>query len=173
MEQWKVMAYNDEIFKEYEVSTKGRIRNAITGHILKNTARADGYRVVTVKDLYEKRKYVTKYVHRAVGCTWIYNDNPTIKTEINHIDEDKSNNCVENLEWSTPSDQIHHGTRTERAKKSMRETVGKRVKCVELDRIFDSLVEASEFTKAHRNAIQNVLAGRVETAGGYHWELVD
>lgn len=54
------------------------------------------------------------YVHRAVGAAFVYNDNPEIKNQINHINEDKQDNMAENLEWCTCSYNLRYGKRNEK-----------------------------------------------------------
>lgn len=74
-----------------------------------------GYRYVHLSLI---DKDFTYPVHRLVGLTFIHNPDPKNKTEINHIDGDKSNNDMSNLEWCTRSENILHAYQTGLIKKT-------------------------------------------------------
>ena len=79
------------------------------GRILKPADNGAGYLSVLVgyKTSKNNRKVgMRKYVHRLVAEAFI--DNPDNLPQVNHKDFDKSNNCVENLEWTSRSDNIQH-----------------------------------------------------------------
>lgn len=57
--------------------------------------------------LYKEGKQSTKYIHRLVAQAFI--PNPENKSQVHHIDHDRSNNRVDNLEWVTPSENIRYG----------------------------------------------------------------
>ena len=82
-------------FPKYLIDTDGNIYNKRTNKKLKISDNGRGYKKVVLYT--EEGKMVNKYVHRLVAETFI--DNPNNLSEVNHIDEDKSNNCVDNLEW--------------------------------------------------------------------------
>ena len=102
---------NEEIWKEiagfpnYAVSNRGRVMNLKSGKVLKNKLNANGYKDV---GLYNgdgtKRKYVM--VHRLMAQAFI--PNPDNLSQVNHIDENKCNNDVSNLEWVTASQNTKH-----------------------------------------------------------------
>lgn len=103
----------------YQVSNLGRIRSVKRilcdgktrrGAVIKGFPDRNGYyRIV----LYKEAKMHRYMVHRLVASTFI--DNPHNYPMINHIDEDKSNNTVNNLEWCDCKYNINYGTRTKRA----------------------------------------------------------
>ena len=71
-------------------------------------------------------------MHRLVAEAYI--PNPLNLSDVNHKDENPAHNYISNLEWTTHKDNCNYGTRNQKIK----EKVGKRVYCVELDKIFDS-----------------------------------
>jgi hypothetical protein len=66
-----------------------------------------GYKFVSL--CYGKKRYKNKYVHRLVASSFIANHRPSIRTQVNHIDGVKSNNCASNLEWCDQSENNRHG----------------------------------------------------------------
>ena len=106
----------------YQVSTNGRVRSVDRiscggrnnskryryGVVLKQLDNK-GYKLV---NLYKEGRAKKVIVSRLVAETFI--DNPGNKPEVNHIDEDKENNSVTNLEWVTPKENSNHGTRNKR-----------------------------------------------------------
>jgi len=94
--KWK--RYNDT---EYFVSDTGEVKR--NGRILKPTIEKQGYMKLTLSHN-SVRMY--KRVHRLVAETFI--PNPENKPEVNHKDFDKSNNCVDNLEWNNKSENIKY-----------------------------------------------------------------
>ena len=111
-----------ELWKEYPrnprylVSTQGNVLGITKGgHRRTLIPRIDriGYVVykVTVNG-----KHCTTTAHRMVAETFI--DNPFGLSDVNHIDEDKQNNSVENLQWMSHKDNCNYGTRNEKARVS-------------------------------------------------------
>ena len=108
----------------YMISNKGNVYSVrrrdsrgikCGGRILKPRYSGNGYLQV---DLRNNGKRKTKYIHRLVTEAFI--PNPESLPQINHIDEVKDNNNVENLEWCDSSYNINYGTRTERVSKKVR-----------------------------------------------------
>jgi hypothetical protein len=100
-EQWKII----DFASNYEVSNTGFIRNKTTKYILKGRETFNGYLQVSLK-IDEKNKFINKYVHRLVAQFWLENINK--KEEVNHIDGDKKNNNIANLEWVTAKENSNH-----------------------------------------------------------------
>ena len=101
MEEWKVI----DFATNYEVSNLGHIRNRTTKKVLKGRDTKSGYLQVSLK-LNNTNKFQNQYIHRVVALIWI--PNPEEKKEVNHIDGNKLNNHVENLEWCTRQENIEH-----------------------------------------------------------------
>ena len=97
-ETWKpIRGYEDR----YEVSTRGRVRNSITGHVLTPKLNNRGrYHVILCRN----RGQQSFLIHRLVAETFI--PTPSINLTINHIDEDPLNNNVENLEWCSHKENV-------------------------------------------------------------------
>ena len=112
-----------------------------------------------------KRKWLL--VHRLVLSTF----NPVAgmeNIEVNHKDEDKSNNMLNNLEWATSKENCNYGTRNKRIAKQMEE----KIMCIETGIIYDSEKQASELTGTCYSSISNCLNGKRNKAGGRHWKRV-
>lgn len=98
-EIWK----NIKSFPNYIISSYGKIYNTKTNILLTSRDNGHGYLYV---DLYKNSKHKRYYVHRLVANTFI--PNLENKKEVNHIDGDKNNNSVSNLEWVTSSENSRH-----------------------------------------------------------------
>lgn len=111
MEIWKDIK-NFEGY--YQISNYGKVRSLDRfdgvrnrkGQNIKPALKNNGYLQVGLRK-HRKRKYVS--VHRLVAEHFI--NNPENKSQVNHIDGNKQNNCVSNLEWSTPGENLEHARR--------------------------------------------------------------
>lgn len=106
-------------------------------------------------------------VHRMVAETWI--DNPNQYKEVNHINGDKDDNRVGNLEWVTHSQNIHHAYRTGLNKGRHK---GTPIRIVETGETFESQRECARRIGGDQANIARCLAGRQSTHRGYHFEYV-
>lgn len=93
----------EEGFDHYYISSKGRVWNSKTKRLLKGDISNKGYLRVHLHNKNIQRKYS---VHRLVALAFIVN--PNCKKTVNHIDGDKLNNHIENLEWLTLKENIKH-----------------------------------------------------------------
>jgi hypothetical protein len=99
----------------YQVSIDGEVKNVKTGRILRPCKSHKGYLLTY---LYKDGKGKGYSVHRLVARAWI--PNPDNLPQVNHINEDKTDNRVENLEWVTAKENVNWATGIERAAKTKR-----------------------------------------------------
>lgn len=166
----------------YEVSNIGRVRSLarivecndgrkrkIKDRILKGSSYSGGYSGVTLhKDGCTK----TANIQRIVAEAFV--PNPLEKEEVNHKDENPSNNHASNLEWVTHKENLKYGTRQERARKAIVEAQGRAVRQLSIDgelvAEYESLSAAYNATGTHVSNITKCAKGAYKTAGGYIWK---
>ena len=157
---------DEELWKEWpqdpriKVSNKGNVVSYKRGvrYPLKVRRNNYGYQIVGLG-----RR--SQHVHRLVAETWI--DNPNHYPQVNHINGDKSDNRVENLEWVTPSQNIRHSYRT-----GLNKTKATSVRIVETGEVFKSQRECARRIGCSEAAISMCLTGKQSTCRGYHLEYV-
>ena len=158
----------------YQVSNLGRIKRK--SKIIKNGIDTKGYCYVNLS----KNGIVKNVrVHRIVAISFI--PNIENKKEINHIDGNKQNNCVSNLEWATHKENIKHAIKTNLLPKEKLIELSKlgveknkkqvaQIKNNVIIAIFDSTSKAYRITKIHH--ISCVANGNRNQAGGYQWKYI-
>lgn len=160
-----------EGFEElYHVSDYGRVKSLNYNHtkqehILKpSKTKKDGYLIV---NLYKDGKAKIKLVHRLVAEAFI--DNPNNLPEVNHINEDKTDNRVQNLCWISPIDNINYGTCIKRRAKARY----KKVIQYDLDGNFiqewESATEVQRQLGFYKSGICFCCNGKCKTAYGFKW----
>lgn len=151
----------------YQVSNLGRVKSVdrldgsnhrLKGKIKSTSIRPNGYENVI---LFKNSKRKGHSVHRLVAQAFISNtDN---KPEVNHIDENKTNNQASNLEWVTAKENMNHGTRTHKVILKM----SKKVYCFETDKTYINARYASEELGVSRKSICDICLGKYKQAKGY------
>lgn len=161
--QWKKV----EGYENYSVSDTGLVRNDTTRRTLKPCTGNHGYYMVF---LHENNKGTQKTVHRLVAKAFI--PNTENKRCVNHIDGNKLNNCVSNLEWCTHSENQYHRSRVLKKVRFPEEALRvtrKPVECIETGVIYTSVSEAARQCGLWQQNISKVLNGQMKTTGGLHW----
>lgn len=161
-EKWK------QIFNtKYEISNYGRIKSFQCGKekILKTKQTKNGYLKIGLMVEPNVRKWFL--VHRLVMLMFSPIENADT-LEVNHKDENKTNNRIDNLEWVTSSDNCNYGTRNFKISINKKNTP---VECIETGMIYRSIKEASGKTGIDMSSINMCCTGYRDrkTAGGYHW----
>ena len=179
-EEWRDIAGYNGIYK---ISNMGRIISYKTNKPVElipyTNKRSNGYLVIGLSDGKKRTRYT---VHRLVANHFI--ENPENKTQVNHKDGNKLNNCINNLEWVTPSENVKHsinmGLRTferectgkfcdfakeynENRKKSI---VSINIKTGE-EKQFESINEAARTLQCNKGGISHVLNGHYGKHKGY------
>lgn len=170
MVRWKEV----EGYPNYMVSDTGQVFNRTRNYLLKCADDGHGYKAVA---LCQSGSRKTKLIHRLV-CEAFLGPIPE-GYEVNHKDEDKGNNRLDNLELLTHKENMRYGTRTQRAtqtnrqwRKGMRKLVGKPVLQYTLDGTlvcrWDSMADAGDHGFDY-SSIGKCCRGRRKSHKGYRW----
>ncbi|WP_042370319.1 NUMOD4 domain-containing protein [Bacteroides neonati] len=168
----------DEIWKDikgyeglYQVSNLGRVKSLKKRGrdeiVLSQCINNKCYKMVSLS---KNGKAKSMLVHRLVSYSFI--QNASNYSQVNHIDGNKENNCIDNLEWCSNSyNQVH------RISVLHQDVATRKPVCqIGLDGIpiktYKSQTEASKNTGVVRNSISQVCLGKYKTAGGYYWKFL-
>lgn len=154
----------------YYIYSDGRVWSEKSKKFLKPQPNSKGYLRVCLSNGSIKKCVA---VHRIVAETFIINDDPDNKIEVNHINENITDNRVENLAWIAPYGNIHYGTRGERIAKANGKSVRQYTIDGELLGVYDSCASAARITGLNRQGINNCALGKTKTSGGYIWRWED
>lgn len=180
-EQWKdIKGYENY----YQISNYGRVKSL--NRLVKNK---NGYRNTGEKilkplkpidnihypsvNLCKNGKIKNCMVHRLVAEAFIYNDDPINKKFVNHKDENKLNNMVDNLEWCTALyNNIYNNKHNRAAKNTYYNKRWKAIYCEELQKEFRSIRSASIETGDSEHTIKRMCDGLNTTSLKYHWRYL-
>ena len=154
----------------YEVSDQGRVKSLKFGkeRILKQGRMPNGYLLVCLYNNGEKKSCK---VHRLVAQTFI--PNPDNLPEVNHKDENKENNSVQNLEWCDRKYNQNYGTGIQRMAEKKSKQVLQFTKSGEFVREWKSAMDVQRTIGYFNNSISNCCNGKLKSAYGYIWKYKD
>ena len=142
----------------YEVSDQGNIRKEgfDNEYTLMKLSHSDGYVTVSI----EGKQF---RVHRLVALAFL--PNPENKPYVKHLDDDRFNNKVSNLEWSTPSENMQHKVFSGLSNNKL-------IRCVETDEVFGCVTAVDFYTGIPREAIVNSIKTG-DICFGLHFERIN
>ena len=168
----------------YQVSNLGRVRSLdreiyhpynktishYKGSIMKYSTRKKGYLGIC---LTKENKQKSFLIHRLVAEAFI--PNPMNYNQINHIDEDKTNNKVDNLEWCDCKYNVNYGSCIKNMKKAKTNNTynQKAILCIETGTKYFNSKHAERETGYKARSIRAVCEGKYKTLHGLHWIFID
>lgn len=156
----------------YKVSNFGRVKSleridSQGKHVAEKLLTYDTSRAYYAVTLSKNGKQTHKSVHRLVAEAFI--PNPDNLPQVNHKDEDKHNNCVDNLEWITLADNNTYGTRLQRSIAANGTPVYQKTLNGEIIREWESLAQIEAECGYSKSVISLAINGKAKTAYGYRW----
>lgn len=159
MEKWIPMKEIDT----YEISNEGRIRNKKTHRVIKTAVNKKGYEQVCLR---KNKQQVTRSVHILVADSFY--DGEHEDYDVNHIDGNKTNNHIGNLEFCTRQENMIHAFQTGLKTPSRQ----KKVRVLETGIVYDSIRECARSIGCDQSIICQCLNERQKSCNGYHFERV-
>lgn len=176
MEEWKDIKGFEGL---YMVSNLGRVKSLNyrrTGKekTLKARVTGDGYLLVGLHKNNKTKQYL---VHRLVAQAFL--ENPDNLPEVNHKDEDKTNNCADNLEYCSRSYNITYNGRAKKVAEKNVNNPRKSKPVIGINKVsgliveFPSINEASRQTVISLGGICDCCKGKRKSIKGYVWFYAD
>ena len=155
-------------FSDYKISNFGRVFSKKRNKFITGRPNTQGYYQVRLSNN-EGYKYVL--IHKLVAEYFV--PNLVMGTQVNHKDQNKSNNRWSNLEFCDPKDNINHGTRTIRATESYKRNRNFIICQYDLDgnliAEYNKLKDAALAVGGRTDSIRWALDGKLKTSYGYVW----
>lgn len=168
-EIWKdIKGYENK----YQISNYGRVKSLlnICWH---NEKKREKILTIKTTGLYPHIRLMNKgigknyLIHRLVAETFI--PNPNNLPQVNHIDEDKNNNYVLNLEWCDSLYNVNYGLRTKKVKEKLSIKIAQYDLNNNLIKVWDTMNDAIRYYNNNRH-ICDVCKGKRKMANGYIWK---
>lgn len=162
-------------FPGYIFYSDGRIYSKYIKKFLTPIKKTTGYYGVNLYGPSGQRKMY--FIHRLIAKIFI--PNPNGYPDVNHKDEDKSNNAANNLEWCTESYNEKYGTKKDRemTSKERNGSYNRRKKVSQYDlnnkfiKSYESITQAAKEVGTNAGNISGTVHGKQQTAAGYYWRL--
>jgi hypothetical protein len=165
--------------KLYAITSCGKVWSYKRKKFLSHRLDKDGYPRVT---LHKDGKLKTFFIHRLVAMAYI--PNPNNLPEVNHKDEIKTHDWVNNLEWCDKKYNANYGTRNKRISDSAAASDSakkrKKIYCIELGQTFRSAYDAEKTLGVNQATISKCCNGKRDSAGKHpvtgeklHWRFVE
>lgn len=151
-------------WETYEISTDSEIRK--NGRVINQFTRTQGLPYKSVRLVQGKDKQ-TFLVHMLVARTFI--PNPDNLPCVGHKDENPTNNCVDNLYWTTYKENNNYGSHNKKVSRAMQIPVTRFIDGEEVD-YFHGAGEAAEETGINKAHISQCCTGKRKSAGGSNWD---
>ena len=154
----------------YQISNFGNVMSLNynrekRSQVLKTLTDSGGYKYVSLS---KRATKTPKLIHRLVAESFIVN--PDNRPEVNHIDGDKSNNRVDNLEWCTPSENVQHAEKMGLKNNRYKVAIYQYDLNGRFIREWNSISEAANFYGLYGQNISKCCKKKCKTIGGYIWE---
>ena len=160
-------------FPDYKISNFGRVFSKKKNTFINGRPNTQGYYQVGLRDV-NCENTVWVLIHRLVAEYFV--PNLVMGTQINHKDQNKSNNRWSNLEWCDPKDNINHGTRTIRATESYKRNRNFIICQYDLDgnliAEYNTPKDAALAVGGRTDSIRWALDGKLKTSYGYSWKRI-
>lgn len=145
----------------YQVSNLGRVkslpRNTTKGGLLSPDSNGKGYLTVLLSKKGKKRRF---YIHKLVATAFLQNEENL--PEVDHRDNDKTNNRAENLQWISHVENLR--------KKQSGIGIPRRIICIETGEVFESVAAAAKAMKRDKSTMSYHLNGKTKTCAGKHFK---